>query len=129
MPRLRYPKKDIVKFIIREALQNKKVRSQTELVNLMKEKLRKGDRNYTISGERLRKIASDTPEIRIRIHTKHGSIPKRCPSCSKGLKKLYSKNLSGKNILVGLKCSRCAYRGHENKWVPMRYEFELAREG
>jgi len=123
MPLSKVPKKEIVKFIIKEALQKQKISSQNELAGVVIEKLRMGDKKYSITGKRARMIALEIP-VRVSIKTRRGQVPKRCPSCSHGLRRTYSKNLFGKKLLSRLRCQRCGYTGLEGRWTPSRYEFE-----
>ena len=119
------PKNEVVKFIIKEILKNKKISTQTQLAELANKKLRRSDEKYRLSGRRARIIASQIPGVNIRIQTRHGPMPKRCPCCLHNLKKRHSKNLRGRKVIVNLSCSRCNYEGSENKWIPSRYEFEM----
>jgi predicted RNA-binding Zn-ribbon protein involved in translation (DUF1610 family) len=120
------PSREVVKFVLREVLQGSKVKSQAELAELVREKLKKSESRYAISEKRVRTIAAETPGIRIRIKTRKGRHPKRCPACGHKLKRVYTKNLRGRKILSALRCPRCSYRGSGSKWVPGRYEFGLS---
>ncbi|MBW1839703.1 MAG: hypothetical protein JRI49_07170 [Deltaproteobacteria bacterium] len=86
-------------------------------------KLRKNSPKYSITGKRAREIAVKTPGIKVVIKTRVGKSPKKCPVCSNRLKKTYTKNLKGKNIILKLSCTKCSYRGKSGKWIPSRYEF------
>lgn len=120
------PKTEIVKFVLKEALQKQKIRSQTRLAEIVRKKLREGENGYTISAHRVRTIAMQTPRVNVKIKTKKGKHPSKCPACNNRLKKTYTKNLRGRKVLVSLRCSRCSYRGSGGKWMPSRYEFELS---
>jgi len=119
------PKKDIVQFIVKEVLQERKVSSQKELANLVNHKLKKVDPSYSVSEKRARLIALNIHGIKVTTSTKKGHLPKKCPSCGHSLKKAYMKNLKGKKLLVRLSCAKCGYTGKENRWEPKRYVFEL----
>ena len=121
------PKKEVVKFIIKEILQDQKISSQAQLAEIISKKLKKGDRNYTISGKRARLLAAEILGVGIFIQTKKGPIPKKCPCCEHRLRKSYIKNLSGRRITVKLSCPKCSYKGSDNRWIPKRYEFEYVR--
>lgn len=121
---IRIPQKEIVKFIINQTLKSKKAATQEELSRIITSGLSKGDAGYRITGRRARLIALEMP-VRVKTETKKGPVPRKCPVCFHGLKKTYSKNLFGKNILTGLSCSRCGYKGNGGKWVPRKYTFEL----
>ncbi len=119
------PKKEIVKFILKDVLRRQRIKSQARLAEVVGKKLKQGDRQYRISAQRARIIATETPGVRVRIKTRKGKLPKKCPACNHKLKKVYTKNLRGRKVLVALRCSKCNYRGSGNKWVPSMYEFEL----
>jgi predicted RNA-binding Zn-ribbon protein involved in translation (DUF1610 family) len=121
------PKKEIVQFIVKEVLQERKVSSQRELARLVNAKLKKADDSYSVSERRARLVALHTPGIRITTSTKSGRIPKKCPSCGHSLKRIYTKNLKGRKLLVRMVCAKCSYTGKENRWEPQRYTFELKR--
>ena len=123
----RRPKSEVVKFIIKEILKNQKVSTQAQLAELANQKLRRSDEGYRLSGRRARLIASQISGIDIHIQTRYGPMPKRCPCCFHSLKKRHTKNLRDRKVIVSLKCSRCNYKGSENRWIPSRYEFEMIR--
>jgi predicted RNA-binding Zn-ribbon protein involved in translation (DUF1610 family) len=114
------PSKDIVKFMMKEALKKRKARSQQEFTKTLIGKLRSGDNAYSVSERRVRLLALGMPEIRVRVYTKKGPVPAKCPSCDNRLRKAYMKNL-----LSRLDCPRCGYSGNDGRWAPLRYEFEL----
>ncbi len=121
---LKIPKKEIVKFVVKESLQKRKALSQKELVGLISNGLKKGDRKYSITGKRARLIALDAG-IMILTETRRGPMPKKCPVCGHFLKKRHSRNLFGKKIVSGLSCRKCSYHAEEGKWMPKRYRFEM----
>jgi ribosomal protein S27AE len=121
------PKKDIVQFIVKEVLQERKATSQKELAERVNHKLKKVDSSYSVSERRARAAALKIPGVRVTTLTKRGRLPKKCPSCSHSLQKVYMKNLKGKKLLVRLSCSRCGYTGKGNRWKPHRYVFELKK--
>ena len=118
------PESGEVKFVIKEILQRGKIGSQEEMTRLVLKKLKSVDSGYAISGRRLRALALEIP-VKVRMQTRHGRLPKSCPSCGHRLRKTYTKNLYGKKIIFRLNCSRCGYAAIEGKWLPKRYEFSL----
>ena len=124
---MRIPSEEILRFIIKEVLQESKASSQTELAGLVNLKLKRADNSYSVSEKRVRLAAHRTPGVKITTSTKKGRLPKKCPSCSHSLSKAYMKNLKGKKLLVRLACSRCGYTGKESRWEPKRYAFELKK--
>lgn len=122
---IKIPRKDVVKFVIKEALQKRDAMSQKELVEIITNELRKGDSKYRITGKRARIIALET-NVRIDTATRKGAAPKRCPVCGRGLKRAYSKNLLGRKLLTKIRCCRCGYSGTEGRWMPRKYTFSMA---
>jgi hypothetical protein len=123
------PKKEIVRFVLKNVLKGKKIRSQQGLAKAIENKLKETEIYYSISPQRARMIAIETPGINVKIINRKGIVPKKCPACNHNLKKIYSKNLKGRKSLTGMKCSKCSYIGSGNRWIPGRYEFELTRTG
>jgi hypothetical protein len=117
------PREDIVKFLLKDVLSGKRIGSQRELSEKLLSRLRKNDPSYSITGKRAREIALRTPGIRVRISTRSGRIPGRCPACSGRLSKTYTRNLRGRKIILRLSCVRCSYSGKSGRWIPSRYEF------
>jgi hypothetical protein len=118
------PKDETVRFVLKEILQKRAIRSQAELAEALSERLRQVDVQYAVSAQRARAIAMETPGIRVRIAIRKGKPPKKCPACGGKLDRTYTRNLKGKKILLRMKCLRCSYRGAGNKWIPGRYGFE-----
>ena len=119
------PKQEVVKFIIKGILNSRPANSQKELSELVRTELRKGDSALTITGKRARMIALKMPKVKVVVSVKKGKLPNKCPCCFSRLRKIYTKNLRGRKILVGLRCQKCSYSGSENKWIPKRYGFYI----
>jgi ribosomal protein L34E len=123
-PGAKVPKKDVVLFVIKEVIQKHRdiasLREFTDLVNL---RLKMVDSKLSVSGKRLRNIFIKMPGTKIVIETRRGKKIERCPSCSSGLKKVYTKNLRGKKILYKMICHRCCYAGVNGRFSPKRYRF------
>lgn len=117
------PKKDVVAYVLAEALRKRKVSSQRSLAELINKKFKKSRSGYSVSSPRARRIALRTSGISVRIHTRKGPLPKRCPACGYSLKKTFTRNLKGRRILHILSCTRCPYKGSGGRWLPKRYEF------
>lgn len=118
------PKKDVVLFVVKEVMQrHKKINSQSEFTNLINKSLKKVDPKLAISGKRLRVLSLGLPNLKLMIETRKGKPLSRCPSCSKTLQKVYTKNLRGKRMIYKLVCPRCGYSGKNGKFAPKRYLF------
>ena len=117
------PRKDVVRFVLRESLRGKRVSSQEELAGIIRKRLMRGNPGYSISGPRARMLALETAGIKARIHTRKGRLPSRCPACGHSIRKTYTRNLRGRKMLLRISCTRCPYRGSGGSWIPSRYEF------
>jgi predicted RNA-binding Zn-ribbon protein involved in translation (DUF1610 family) len=125
---MKIPKKEVVKFVVKAVLHRQTADSLAELTDLVNEDLKKVDRQYSISGGRLRSIAVSMPEVKVRVETKKGRTPKRCPACSSALRKVWGRNLKGRKVLENLRCPKCGYKGHDGRWLPRQYGFWIGKE-
>lgn len=123
------PKKDRIIEEIKKVISARlKVESQEELCNLVLRRIKKEDKNFTISPQRVKKLALTIPEIEIKAKTK--KMPKitkidKCPICESMIVPLKGKNLLNKEILIGYKCVNCAYSSDLEAFMPMKYIFIL----
>jgi ribosomal protein L37AE/L43A len=124
---MKIPKREVVKFVVKSALHRKSAGSQEQLVEMVNRELRKVDAEYSITGKRLREIVSGMREVVMTVNTRRGRRPDRCPSCGSLLSKRFDRNLRGRNVLIGLRCRRCGYSGHDGRWTPGRYTFAFKR--
>ena len=115
------PKKDVIGFVLKEALRERPTDSQQELAVILNERL--AGSGFVISGPRARRIALLSNGIETRITTRKGPVPKTCPGCGGRLRRSHSKDLKGRKLLTGLSCRRCSYKGRHGKWIPSRYRF------
>ena len=120
------PKKDVVSFVLEDALKSRKAGSQRELAESLNSRFAKRRSGFRVSSSRARRIALATPGVRARIHTRKGPVPSRCPACGYSLRKTYTRNLRGGKLLHRLSCPRCPYTAAGGKWVPKRYEFWMS---
>lgn len=118
------PKDEIVAFVLKDALKKRPASTQEELGRRLEAVLGKSDPAYSLTGKRAREIAMKTKGVRVTIENREGPMPRKCPCCGGRLKKRHSMNLMGKEILAGLDCVKCPYRGRDGKWVPARYSFK-----
>ena len=124
---MKIPKKEVVKFVVKSVLHRQRADSLAELTALVNEELKDVDAGYTISEGRLRGIVASMTDVKIKIDTKKGDRPKKCPACGGSLHKVFGRNLKGRRILVHLKCPKCGYKGHDGKWMPRQYGFWLSK--
>jgi len=116
-------KDDVIRFVLKELMKEKRrIESQQELTELVKKRLSKTE-EATVSAQRLRLLAIDTPGISIITETKEGDVPEKCPVCYHSLKKRKMKNLKGKNIVFGYRCPKCSFESDSTKIAPRKYVF------
>ncbi|MBN2102003.1 MAG: hypothetical protein JW716_03985 [Candidatus Aenigmarchaeota archaeon] len=116
-------KDDVIRFVLKEVMKEKKrVESQQELTELVKKRLSKTE-GATVSAQRLRLLATETPGISILAETREGDVPEKCPVCYRSLKKRKMKNLKGKNIVFGYTCPKCGFESDSTKIAPRKYVF------
>ncbi|MEM7825192.1 MAG: hypothetical protein QXO27_04435 [Candidatus Aenigmatarchaeota archaeon] len=121
------PPKDKLIEIIKQIVASRfKVGSQEELYRLALKQLKKIDKNYTLSPIRAKRIALLIPEIEVKAKTKKTvKLQKitKCPICDSGIVPIKIKNLLNKEIVIGYRCTRCAYESDLEAFMPMKYYF------
>jgi ribosomal protein L34E len=126
---MRIPKADVVRFLISESLREGRIGSQKGLASAVNARLRNADPRYSLSDARARRIALETPGVRTRIFTRRGPAPTRCPACGNRIRKTFTRDLRGRKALLMAACTRCPYSSSGGRWLPMRYDFGLERQG
>jgi ssDNA-binding Zn-finger/Zn-ribbon topoisomerase 1 len=121
------PPKEIVASAIKKVLSSRKiVESQEELALLVEGELKKINKYYVVRSTRVKRIALEIQEIEVKAKTKKSiSLQKidKCPICGSEVKEMKVKNLLGKEIVVGYRCSKCGYESDLEAFLPMKYIF------
>jgi transposase-like protein len=121
------PPKEIVANEIKKVLSSRKiVESQEELASLVEKELKKVNKDYVVRPTRVKRIALEIQEIEVKAKTRKSiSLQKidKCPICGSEVKEMKVKNLLGKEIVVGYKCSKCGYESDLEAFLPMKYIF------
>jgi len=121
------PRIDLVIHEIKEVMKKRKlVQSQEDLSYFVLNKLKKIDKDFVLSSQRIKNLVIKIPDIEIKAKTKR--IPKMtkletCPICKKKIDKIYGKNLLDKKIHIGYICKRCGYITDLKAFMPMKYIF------
>jgi len=125
------PSKEKLKSIIRDVVRSRiKINSQEELARLALKRLKKEDKNYTLSPMRAKRIALLLEEVEVKAKTKKTiKLPKieRCPVCESEIKPIKVKNLLNKKITIGFRCTKCGYESDLEAFMPMKYIFLLKK--
>ncbi|RLJ01107.1 MAG: hypothetical protein DRP11_05050 [Candidatus Aenigmatarchaeota archaeon] len=126
---MKVPSSDLLKRIIKQKLREKgEVETQRELGALVQKELKKINPKLRVTPERVRRVAVEIPHVEVVVETRSGKkLPKVCPVCSSELVPIYMKNLTGKKVKTGFRCSKCSYRGDMKRFVPMRYTFRILK--
>ncbi len=125
------PNSELVKRIIYYAMKKRGiVHTQDELAEIVKKELKKLNKKFTITPQRVRKIALQVENMEVTVETKKSkkSKPKKCPVCENKLSPIFAKNLLGEKIAVGFRCKVCHYHADEKFFAPMKYEFRLLKK-
>jgi transposase-like protein len=121
------PPKEIVVDTIKKVLSSRKiVESQEELASLVEKELKKINKDYVVRPTRVKRVALEIQEIEVKAKTRKSiGLQKidKCPICGSEVKEMKVKNLLGKEIVVGYKCSKCGYESELEAFLPMKYIF------
>lgn len=121
------PPQEKVSKIVERVMENRKaVETLHELHNIVYSELKKDDKEYVITAKRLKGIAREIKNIRIKAKTKKTSkvgMRKKCPICDNAISDSYAVNLAGKKIKLGYKCKKCGFNTTSREIIPMRYTF------
>ncbi len=121
------PSKDKVSVVIKAVMDSRiKVESQQELARLVLNRLRREDKNFTLSPIRVKRIALKIPEVEVKAKTKKAIRLQRidkCPICESSIEELKVKNLLNQFVTIGFRCTDCSYESDLEAFMPMKYEF------
>lgn len=121
-------KEKVIEEIKQVLMRRLKVESQEELCDLVLRRLKKEDKNYTLSPTRVKRIALLVPEIEVKAKTKKTvrmQKIEKCPICDSQIEEVRVKNLLNKEIVIGYRCTKCGYESDLEAFMPMRYAFIL----
>lgn len=122
------PKEDLVIFIIKKILKEKKIiKSQKILLEEVQKELKSSGIDYRIDAKRLRKIAINKLKIHVEIEyretNRESQNLKTCPVCGNKLVNIKNLTLENQTVFLGKKCTKCPYWTGKNIRVPKRYIF------
>ena len=105
------------------------ITSQSKLVDLTRERLKEMNPEYTVTAERVRRVAIQSGVATVEIKTRELASQKpstECPVCGSKMRKIKNKTLYGKAITLRYKCTKCKYSTGMSKSIPVRYSFKYA---
>ena len=104
----------------------KKLPSESRFLSLVRRELKRKDKEYTISHERLRRVALRSGLCKVTIHTREapGRRPMaRCPVCNTHINPVKNETIFGGSVTLGYECPFCGYWTGMKRRVPQRYVF------
>lgn len=123
----RLPSKEEVEHAIAAVLRReKKLPSESRFLSLVRRELKRKDTDYTISHERLRRIALCSGLCKVTIHTREaptGRVMSRCPVCNTKVNPVKNETIFGGTVTLGFECPFCGYWTGMKRRVPQRYVF------
>ena len=125
MTKRKIPPEDMVLSIMKEVLQRRRViTTLTELWSIVLMNLKKINRRFVISSQRVKHVVAKVPGIQVKAKTR---VSKKkldfCPVCDSKFSEIYGRNLVGKRIHTGYRCKKCGYKAGVKMSVPMKYTF------
>ncbi len=110
----------------------KGIGSLTKLRSLVIKELKIKNPDFTVSHERLRKLAVRVPFLKVNIKARKNDRSKdfkgKCPVCGGNLKTTKNETIFGGTVTLGYKCIQCPYWTTLKRRVPTRYHFEYDKE-
>ena len=129
----RLPSNEEVEHAIAAVLKReKKLPSESRFLSLVRRELKRKDKEYTISHERLRRVALRSGLCKVTIHTRE--VPSRrpmarCPVCSTKVEAVKNETIFGGTVTLGFECPFCGYWTGMRRRVPQRYVFTSTKGG
>ncbi len=129
----RLPSKEEVEHAIAAVLRReKKLPSESRFLSLVRRELKRKDKEYTISHERLRRIALCSGLCKVTIHTREAPTRRpmaKCPVCNTRVKAVKNETIYGGTVTLGYECPFCGYWTGMKRRVPQRYVFSSTEGG
>jgi hypothetical protein len=129
----RLPSNEEVEHAIAAVLKReKKLPSESRFLSLVRRELKRKDKEYTISHERLRRVALRSGLCKVTIHTRE--VPSRrpmakCPVCNTKVESVKNETIFGGTVTLGFECPFCGYWTGMKRRVPQRYVFASTMSG
>ena len=80
----------------------------------------------------MRTLLLDAPGVRVRVRYRTGSddgLLEECPVCGSEVRPIENRTLFGETVVLGFRCTHCAYWTHRRRRVPVRYSFSRVGRG
>lgn len=121
------PTDDEVADAIKRALARRGVvNSQRKLTELVRKELVSVDPDFTVTEERVRRLAIDRDIAKLSINardTSRRTSSSDCPVCGRRMKQIKNLTVYGGSVDLGYRCSRCGFWMGLKTRRPTRYVF------
>jgi hypothetical protein len=128
------PDRETVRAAARQALgrAGDHLPSQAALRRRLLPILRDQDPSFVLGGRRMRALLLGAPGLRLRVRYRESErqVPlSECPVCGGEIRPIVNQTLDGDRVVLGYRCSRCAYWTHRKRRIPVRYTFSRSGRG
>lgn len=112
---------------IKDALQRHGIiNSQRKMTQLVLKELKRHDSDYTVSEERVRRLAIENGLATVEIHARESdekTLLRDCPVCGGKTVRIRNETVYGGTVTTGFKCKTCGYWTGLKQRVPTLYVF------
>ncbi len=112
---------------IKDALQRHGVvNSQRKMTELVLKELKRHDSDYSVSPERVRRLAIENGLAKVEIHARETgmkTLARDCPVCGGKTVKIRNETVYGGTVTFGYRCKTCGYWTGLKQRLPTRYVF------
>jgi transposase-like protein len=126
----RVPTVEVLAVAISDVLrEHGSISSQRLLAEFVLEKLKHLDKDYTVTEERVRKVAIQAGLVKVEVESRDSGIRQkmgRCPVCDSRMRKVRNETIYGGSVILGYRCTSCPYSMGTTKKVPVKYIFHDA---
>ncbi len=127
----RVPPGEVLAVAINDVLrENGTISSQRLFADLVREKLRCLDKDYTVTEDRVRRVALLAKLVDVEISTRDTGVKVkggRCPVCASRLRKVKNGTIYGGSVTLGFKCVACPFTMGATRCIPTRYSFHESK--
>ncbi|MGI0133216.1 MAG: hypothetical protein ACREDK_09075 [Thermoplasmata archaeon] len=88
--------------------------------------LKEFDPTFVVGARRMRAMLLGAPGIELKVRYREtDALPplQACPVCAGELRPIHNRTLLGEKVVLGARCTQCAYWTHRKRRVPVRYTF------
>jgi len=121
---------EVVEAVRRTLTRHAVINSQRRLTELVRKELKSIDPDYSVTEERVRKLALGSGICKVDIIARDSderTASNACPVCQKKMKRIRNLTVYGGSVNLGYRCSRCGYWTGLKVRRPTRYVFSKRR--